>query len=59
MVHYDGSTVIFRVLIQQRRTTHLATGFAEEVLGNSPVNKTILLRKCETSGIGRMISMGL
>jgi hypothetical protein len=34
----------------------IATGYAEEVFGNSPVNKTSFLENCETSAIGRAIS---
>lgn len=55
MVHYDSKTVVFKaegivngVLI--------ATGYAEEVLGSSPVNKTSFVENCETSAIGRMIA---
>ena len=34
------------------------TRWAEEVMGNSPVNKTSFLENCETSAIGRAISNG-
>jgi hypothetical protein len=65
--HYDGSTVIFKAEGYTGRNFDLqgkelgigrliATGFAEEVFGNSPVNKTSFLENCETSAIGRMIS---
>jgi len=67
--HYDGSTIIMKaegwVLYMHKATTKdyergewicLATGYAEEVFGNSPVNKTSFLENCETSAIGRMIS---
>ena len=33
----------------------VATGFAEEIVGASPVNKTSALENCETSAIGRAI----
>jgi hypothetical protein len=65
--HYDGSTVIFKAegYIGRNFDLHgielgfgrlIATGYAEEVFGNSPVNKTSFLENCETSAIGRMIS---
>jgi hypothetical protein len=33
-----------------------ANGFAEEVVGGSPVNKTSALENCETSAIGRALA---
>ena len=67
--HYDGSTIIMKAegwaLYTHKATNKdyergewicLATGFAEEVFGNSAVNKTSFLENCETSAIGRMIS---
>lgn len=55
MVHYDAKTVVFRAegIVDGRI---LATGYAEEVLGSSPVNKTSFVENCETSAIGRMIA---
>lgn len=54
MVHYDGKTVVFRAegMVDGRV---IATGFAEEVHGSSPVNKTSFVENCETSAIGRMV----
>lgn len=54
MVHYDGKTVVFRAegIVDGRV---IACGYAEEVHGSSPVNKTSFLENCETSAIGRMI----
>lgn len=57
MVHYDGQTVVFRAEgfgagLDQRP---IAVGFAEEVCGSSPVNKTSFVENCETSAVGRMI----
>lgn len=54
MVHYDGKTVVFRAegIVEGRV---IATGYAEEVHGSSPVNKTSFVENCETSAIGRMI----
>lgn len=33
-----------------------ATGYAEEVMGSSPVNRTSALENCETSAIGRALA---
>ena len=54
MVHYDGKTVVFRAegIVEGRV---IASGYAEEVHGSSPVNKTSFVENCETSAIGRMI----
>ena len=54
MVHYDGKTVVFRAegIVDGRV---IASGYAEEVHGSSPVNKTSFVENCETSAIGRMI----
>jgi hypothetical protein len=56
MVHYDSKTVVFRACGYSQDDYLVATGFAEEVLGSSPVNKTSFVENCETSAIGRMIS---
>lgn len=55
MVHYDAKTVVFRAegIVDGKI---IATGYAEEVLGSSPVNKTSFVENCETSSIGRMIA---
>jgi hypothetical protein len=34
----------------------VATGYAEEIVGASPVNRTSALENCETSAVGRAIS---
>jgi hypothetical protein len=54
MVHYDGKTVVFRAegIVDGRV---IASGYAEEVHGSSPVNKTSFVENCETSSIGRMV----
>ncbi len=54
MVHYDGKTVVFKGegIVDGRV---IASGYAEEVHGSSPVNKTSFVENCETSAIGRMI----
>jgi hypothetical protein len=54
--HYDGSTIIMRAECYNNDDRLIATGYAEEVFGNSPVNKTSFLENCETSAIGRAIS---
>ena len=54
--HYDGSTIIMRAECFNNDDRLIATGYAEEVFGNSPVNKTSFLENCETSAIGRAIS---
>lgn len=58
MVHYDAKTVVFRAMgyADANAKQPIATGYAEEVLGSSPVNKTSFVENCETSAIGRMIS---
>ena len=58
MMHYDASTVIFRCETYDNDGRIIAHGWAEEVMGNSPVNKTSFLENCETSAIGRAISNG-
>lgn len=54
MVHYDGKTVVFKAegIVDGRV---IASGYAEEVHGSSPVNKTSFVENCETSSVGRMI----
>ena len=54
--HYDGSTIIMRAACYINDDRLIATGYAEEVFGNSPVNKTSFLENCETSAIGRAIA---
>ena len=55
MVHYAAKTVVFRAegIVDGKI---IATGYAEEVLGSSPVNKTSFVENCERSSIGRMIA---
>lgn len=56
MIHYDAKTVVFRAAGYASDDRLVATGYAEEVLGSSPVNKTSFVENAETSSIGRMIS---
>lgn len=55
IVHYDDNKVVFKAEIYfNADDTHpKSTGFAEEVRGASPVNKTSHLENGETSAIGR------
>jgi hypothetical protein len=48
--------VIFRCEAFDNDGRLISTGWAEEVLGSSPVNKTSFLENCETSSVGRCIS---
>ena len=55
MVHYDDNKVVFKTSIYFDAADEFpkATGFAEEVRGASPVNKTSHLENAETSSTGR------
>ena len=55
MVHYDDTKVVFKTSIyfDAADANPKATGFAEEVRGASPVNKTSHLENAETSSTGR------
>lgn len=41
------------IYFDREDTTPVATGYAEEIVGASPVNRTSALENCETSSIGR------
>jgi hypothetical protein len=58
MVFYDEKRVVFKAsLFKDADNEHpAATGYAEEVFGSSPVNKTSFVENCETSAIGRAAS---
>lgn len=58
MVHYDASTVLFKCQSFDNDGRLISTGFAEEVLNSSPVNKTSFVENAETSAIGRCIING-
>jgi len=58
MMHYDGTTVIYRCESFDNDGRLISTGWAHEEYGNSPVNKTSFLENCCTSAIGRCISNG-
>jgi hypothetical protein len=56
MVHYDDNKVVFRaeIYFDRDKDQHpISTGYAEEIRGASPVNKTSHLENGETSAIGR------
>ncbi len=54
--YYDGDLVLFRAEGFNNDGKLIATGYAEEVRGSSPVNKISHVENGETSSIGRMIS---
>lgn len=54
--YYDGDLVLFRSEGYNNDGKLIATGYAEEVRGSSPVNKISHVENGETSSIGRMIS---
>ena len=54
--YYDGDLVLFRAEGYNNEGKLIATGYAEEVRGSSPVNKISHVENGETSSIGRMIS---
>jgi hypothetical protein len=58
LVIQDGDQVIFKAAIYFDAADPIprATGFAEELRGSSPVNKTSHLENCETSAIGRALA---
>lgn len=61
MVHNDKGQIvqfIFKAEIYRDLgdTVPSATGYAEEILGSSPVNRTSALENCETSAIGRALA---
>jgi hypothetical protein len=53
--HYDDNRVVFRaeIYFDAADTNPKAVGYAEEVRGASPVNKTSHVENAETSAIGR------
>jgi hypothetical protein len=58
LVIQDGDQVIFRAAIYFDAADPIprSTGYAEELRGSSPVNKTSHLENCETSAIGRALA---
>ena len=58
MMNYDGDSCIFRaeIYFDASQSAPTATGYAEEVKGSSPVNRTSFVENCETSAIGRALA---
>lgn len=58
MMNYDGDTCVFRaeVYFDATQAQPTAVGYAEEIRGSSPVNKTSFVENCETSAIGRALA---
>jgi len=54
--HYQGDVVLFRAEGYDNNGKLIATGYAEEIRGSSPVNRTSFVENGETSAIGRMIT---
>jgi hypothetical protein len=52
---FDEKTAVVKALVYTGDTL-VATGFAYEVSGTSPVNKTSYLENCESSAIGRALA---
>jgi hypothetical protein len=58
--HSDRSFIVkAEIYFDRDDMTPVATGYAEEIVGASPVNKTSALENGETSAIGRAISNSL
>lgn len=55
LVHHDGQDYIVKATLYVDGRV-LATGFAQETVGSSPVNRTSALENCETSAIGRALA---
>jgi hypothetical protein len=55
IIHYDEKRVLIKASLYRNvdEPNPTSTGFAEEVFGSSPVNKTSFVENCETSAIGR------
>lgn len=58
MLEYDGQRVVFRAEAYTDRddTRPVSTGWAEEILGSTNVNKTSFVENCETSSIARCLA---
>lgn len=57
LVSMDGDEVVFRAeLYLPGGEDPVATGYAHEVRGSSPVNQTSHLENCETSAVGRALA---
>lgn len=59
LVHGDGGQFIVKAfLFREGQDVAFATGYAEEIVGSSNVNKTSALENAETSAIGRALANG-
>ena len=58
LIAYSETSFIVRAEVYADRgdTLPIASGYAEERVGSSPVNKTSALENCETSAIGRALA---
>jgi hypothetical protein len=52
--HDERRFIVYaEIYFDREDTTPVSTGYAEEIVGASPVNRTSALENCETSAIGR------
>lgn len=59
LVHRSDTQFIFKAYIYRDHnpdTMPWATGYAEEIVGSTPVNKTSAAENCETSAVGRALA---
>lgn len=58
LIAYGAQQFIVKASVYRNATDAVpyATGYAEETVGASPVNKTSALENCETSAIGRALA---
>ena len=56
LVKDDGKNVLIKATIMDPELRVVAEGYAEEVRGSSPINKTSAVENCETSAIGRALA---
>jgi hypothetical protein len=60
LVHHSSERFIILSTIYRdiEDANPFATGYAEEIVGATPVNKTSALENCETSSLGRALANG-
>ena len=55
--HDERSFIVYaEIYFDRDDNTPVASGYAEEIVGASPVNRTSALENCETSAIGRALA---